>query len=149
MSESRPPRRRVAGERSRLRRADPTDEQAPVAAPPTPTPSPPTPPEDAPRGRADRSPVEPPAPPPPPAGDGSRPRWLVVVGGGLALIALVAAVVAGVLAVRLAQADPNDPPDSLSKTRSDALAAARSHAQEVLSYDHARWTPTSPRPRRP
>jgi Mce-associated membrane protein len=121
----------VAGERSRLRRPDPGDEQAPVTAPPTTT-------EEAPRGRPDRPTVEPAAPPPPlPTGDGSdRPRWVSLVGGGLAVIALVATVVAGVLAFRLAQADPNDPPDSLSKTRSDALAAARSHAQEILSYDH-------------
>jgi len=133
MSESRPPRRRVAGERSRLRRADPAEEQAPAAAPPTPTPTT----ENAPRARPDRSTVEPPAPPLEPTGEEpSRPRWLYVVGGGLALIALVAAVVAGVLAVRLAQNDPNDPPDSLSTTRSDALAAARAHAQEILSYDH-------------
>ena len=58
------------------------------------------------------------------------------MGGGLAAIVLVAAVIAGVLVYRLAEADPNDPPDSLSKTRGDALAAARSHAQEILSYDH-------------
>jgi Mce-associated membrane protein len=130
MSESRPPRRRVAGERSRLRRADPGEYQAPVTAAPTTT-------EEAPAGRPDRPAAEPSAAPLPPAGEGSsRPRWLYVVGGGLAVIALVAAVVAGVLAVRLADADPNDPPDPLSKTRSDALAAARSHAQEILSYDH-------------
>jgi len=125
MSESRPPRRRVAGERPRLRRPDPADETASATAPTT-TGEP----------RADRSTGEPPAPALRPPGDGSRPRWPFVVGGVLAAIVLVAAAVAGVLVFRLAQADPNDPPDSLSETRSDALAAARSHAQEVLSYDH-------------
>jgi Mce-associated membrane protein len=129
MSESRPPRRRVAGERSRLRRADPAEEQAAVGASPTTTEAP----EEA---RPGRPAVEPPAPPPAPTGEASRPRWLYAVVGGLATIALVAAVIAGVLAFRLADADPNDPPDSLSKTRSDALAAARSHAQAILSYDH-------------
>lgn len=132
MSESRPPRRRVAGERSRLRRTERADEQTAVTPPPPPGPTA----EDTHGGRPEHPPVEPPAAPLPPAGDASRPRWLAVVAGGLAVVALVAAVVAGVLAVRLAQADPNDPPDSLSKTRSDALAAARSHAQVILSYDY-------------
>ncbi len=126
MSESRPPRRRVAGERSRLRRADPAE-----AAATTPTT------EDT---REDRSAAEPsqppPSPPPPPAGEGSRPRWLLVVGGVLAAIVLVAAAIAGVLIYRLAAADPNNPPDSQARSRSEALAAARSHAQEILSYDH-------------
>jgi Mce-associated membrane protein len=85
-------------------------------------------------GRPDRPTLEPPAPVT--GEESSRPRWPTVVAAGLAVVALVATVVAGVLAVRLAQADPNDPPDSLSTTRSDALAAARSHAQAILSYDH-------------
>ena len=139
MSDSRPPRRRVAGERSRLRRADPAEEQAPATAPPTTTPPTPTPTpttEDAPAPDPSGRPSSRRPPPPPDGGEPTRPRWLYLVAGGLAVIALVAAVIAGVLAVRLAQADPNDPPDSLSKTRGDALAAARSHAQEILSYDH-------------
>ena len=54
----------------------------------------------------------------------------------LAAVLLVAAAIGGVLAIRLAQADPNNPSDSLSDTRSAALAAARSHAQAILSYDY-------------
>jgi Mce-associated membrane protein len=128
MSESRPPRRRVAGERSRLRRPDPAEETASATAETT---------TEEPRDvRPDRSGAEPPAPPLPPAADESPPGWPYVVSGVLAAIVLVAAAIAGVLVFRLAQADPNDPPDSLSKTRSEALAAARSHAQAVLSYDH-------------
>jgi Mce-associated membrane protein len=60
----------------------------------------------------------------------------VVVGAVLALVLLAAAGTAGVLAYRLQQADPNNPRDGLASTRSGALAAARSHAQEILSYDH-------------
>jgi len=51
-------------------------------------------------------------------------------------VLLVAAGTAAVLAYRLQQADPNNPRDGLASTRSDALAAARAHAQTILSFDH-------------
>lgn len=131
MSESRPPRRRVAGERSRLRRGDPVQPGETSSVAPVEDEGPAPAPATAPSVAGDR-------PPPrvPPVGDATRTGWPFVVAGVLGAIVLVATVVAGVLGVRLAQADPNDPSDSLSKTRSDALAAARSHAQEILSYDH-------------
>ncbi len=143
MSERRPPRRRVAGERARARlQAPPAAEQhAPEQPPqeqpvtaqqaasepavdPSPEPWPePTPSEPPDPARADTGPAE-------------APRWPLVVGAVLALVLLVAAGTAGVLAYRLQQADPNNPPDGLASTRSGAVAAARAHAQQILSYDH-------------
>lgn len=138
MSENRPPRRRVAGERSRLRRAEPaqTGESGPSAPVDAENPAPLTAPTITEDHRPDPSTGHQPQPPAPPSGVGTKPGWLYVVAGVLAAVLLVAAAIGGVLAIRLAQADPNNPSDSLSDTRSAALAAARSHAQRILSYDY-------------
>ena len=127
MSESRPSRRRVAGERARARLQPPHEEQQSASERVVGTTLPPAPPRATP---------ERPEPPRPKPGPASARRWPVVVAGVLALVLLVAAGTAAVLGYRLQQADPNNPRDGLASTRSDALAAARAHAQQILSYDH-------------
>jgi len=127
MSESRPPRRRVAGERARARLQPPNEEResAPERVVGATLPPPPS-----------RTMPERPQPAEPDSGPARAPRWPLVVAGVLALVLLVAAGTAAVLVYRLQNADPNNPPDGLASTRSDALAAARAHAQAILSYDH-------------
>ena len=109
MSESRPPRRRVAGERIRARRGGtgvaPTVDlvRSPVEAPVT----------DA-RGHAARAPR----------------GWSFVASLALAVLLLAGLAASAVLFYRVQDAD------AASSARREAVAAARSHAQAILSYDH-------------
>jgi Mce-associated membrane protein len=118
MSEIRPPRRRVAGERSRLRRTEP-EERMPVTAP-TITEG----------HRVDLSKGDRPVPRGPDTGDHRPPGWPYVVAGVLAVLLLAGVAAAGVLFVRVQDAN------AASAARRDAVAAARSHAQAILSYDY-------------
>jgi len=65
-----------------------------------------------------------------PTATGSRPRWLVPALAGLAVLLIAAVLAAGVTASRARAAA------GAEQARVDALAAARSHAQAILSYDH-------------
>jgi Mce-associated membrane protein len=113
MSESRPPRRRVAGERSRARRVETGDAPAtePVETlPATDTEAPVT---DAPAG-----------------GARATQRWVVALAALLAVLLVAGLAAAGVLFYRVREAD------AASAARREAVAAARSNAQAILSYDH-------------
>src|SRR5215210_7583367 len=151
MSEMRPPRRRVAGDRARTRRpapeatAAPAEEQAPArpvetadrtAAPPAEeTGAPPAEPAAA-------VPAHPHSPvavrkesraaePGSPYAAGPAPRGPVFVLATVLSLVLVAGVAAaGVLFYRVRQAE------GATSAGTAATAAARSHAQKVLSYDY-------------
>jgi Mce-associated membrane protein len=137
MSDPRPPRRRVAGERSRLRR-DPLAPVAPVA------PVPPGP-RTADEPGAEAAPTTPtvptipavpatPADTEPEAGSrGSRLNRLSLRDGALVALGVLALALiasAGILAYRVHEDQAAD------SARSAATAAARTAARQVLSYDH-------------
>jgi Mce-associated membrane protein len=131
MSESRPPRRRVAGERSRARRAEPGDVPAtePVATlPPTATEEPTA---EAPATETRTTePTGAPSPGAPVTETRAGPRWPVAVAALLAVLLVAGLAAAAVLFYRVRAAD------DASAARRDAVAAARSNAQAILSYDH-------------
>lgn len=58
------------------------------------------------------------------------PGWLLPLVVGLAVLLVVAVATAGVMTVRVREVS------ATQEARADALAAARSHAQSILSYDH-------------
>jgi len=144
MSESRPARRRVAGERARARRpgTDPAGTD-PTVIDPTgtdPTGTDPTGTEEltAPQVSAPEAPEqqvsdadgsEPAAETPAPDATGRR-GWPFVVAAVLGVLLLAGAAASGVLAYRVQQDEAAD------TARGNASAAARSHAQKILSYDH-------------
>ena len=132
MSEIRPPRRRVAGERSRLRRADPEQPGEAGSAVPVEAEerSPVTAPTITEGRRVDLSKGDRPGPAVPPTGDHRPPRWPYVVANVLAVLLLAGVAAAGVLFVRVQDAN------AASAARREAVAAARSHAQAILSYDY-------------
>jgi len=141
VSTSRPPRRRVAGERARVRRPSPRDgaaAEAPAAAGPD---------LEAPAVRDHRGPAtvdqdlvdergveergvdqqqE------PERESAARPGWFLVVVAALLVLLVAGLATVAVLLYRVREADGVD------RARREAVAAARSHAQVVLSYDHRR-----------
>jgi len=66
----------------------------------------------------------------PAAEPAARPGWLVPLAAGLAVLLVVAVGAAAVTAFRVRDAAATE------RARSAALAAAGSHAQAILSYDH-------------
>jgi Mce-associated membrane protein len=124
MSESRPPRRRVAGQRSRARRAEtgdvPATEPVETLPPATsaPTPRPTAPVTDASRTGAPRSEAR------------AARGWPVAVAALLAVLLVAGLAAAAVLFYRVREAD------AATAARREAVAAARSDAQAILSYDH-------------
>jgi Mce-associated membrane protein len=127
MSENRPPRRRVAGERARARRGEPGDAPAtePVATLPPATET------RATEARAHESPTsEARATEAPVTEPRAVPRWPVAVAALLAVLLVAGLAAAAVLFYRVREADDT------SAARREAVAAARSNAQAILSYDH-------------
>jgi Mce-associated membrane protein len=123
MSENRPPRRRVAGERSRARRGAtgdaPATEQVETLPPATGRAM--TPKPDA--SKVDTSKVD--------TTEARAARgWPVAVAALLAVLLVAGLAAAGVLFYRVREAD------AASAARREAVAAARSNAQAILSYDH-------------
>jgi Mce-associated membrane protein len=120
MSENRPPRRRVAGERSRARRAETGD--APATQPATTNAA--TTEAATTGGPVADAPVA-------AAGEArAASRWPVAVAALLAVLLVAGLAAAAVLFYRVRQAD------AASAARREAVAAARSDAQTILSYDH-------------
>ena len=129
MSESRPARRRVAGERARARRSgtdptgtdsDLTGQQVSEAQVGEHEPREPEPRESESAEAAAAA---------PPDATGRR-GWTFPVAAVLGVLLVAAVAAAGVLAYRVQQ-------DEAAETaRGDASAAARSHAGKILSYDH-------------
>ena len=129
MSESRPARRRVAGERARARRSgtdpigtdsDLTGQQVTEAQVGEHEPREPEPREAESAEAAAAA---------PPDATGRR-GWTFPVAAVLGVLLVAAVAAAGVLAYRVQQ-------DEAAETaRGDASAAARSHAGKILSYDH-------------
>jgi Mce-associated membrane protein len=132
MSEIRPPRRRVAGERSRLRRGEPEQPDESRSAVPVEAEerSPVTAPTITDGHRVDLSKGDRPEPPVSPTVGERAPRWPYVVAGVLAVLLVTGIAAAGVLFFRVQDAK------AASAARSEAVAAARSHAQAILSYDY-------------
>ena len=136
MSEIRPPRRRVAGERARTRRPqtepavegqpdEQSDEQSsrgPAPAVPTvPAPAPAEPTAAEPTADDDTT-TEP---------ERSRTRgWPFLVAAVLAALLVAGLATAAVLYYRVQESE------DAASARREAVAAARSHAQSILSYDH-------------
>ncbi len=137
MSEIRPPRRRVAGERARTRRSQPEpaveeqpDEQSsrgpapgvpPAAAPTATEPTAGEPTAGEPTAAADTT-TEP---------QRSRARgWPFLVAAALAALLVAGLATAAVLYYRVQESE------DAASARREAVAAARSHAQTILSYDH-------------
>ena len=124
MSENRPARRRVAGERGRPQRPVVTEPEVSgpeVAGPETAVPEPEVLEPEA---------AEPEAAEPRPA---PTRRWgtpFAVTVAALAVLLVAAAAAAGVLAFRVQRTEAAD------SARGEAAAAARAHAQKILSYDH-------------
>ena len=139
MSEGRPARRRVAGERARARRSgtdptgsdsDGTEEQVSdpaVAEPAVAEPAVAEPAVDEPQVSGAESSDDTAALRAEATG---RRGWPLVVAAVLGALLLAAVAAAGVLAYRVQQDEAAD------TARGDASAAARSHAGKILSYDH-------------
>jgi Mce-associated membrane protein len=107
-NDPRPPRRRVAGERSRVRRTPPAE----------------------PGGEPLAQPVDDPVARTAPARAASWQGWPSAAVAGLLVLVVVAAAATGVLAYRVHQ------DQAAVSARGAATAAARTEARQVLSYDY-------------